>query len=241
MPKLAAFISYNRIDNSYKDHYQVGFSVNGNNFRQGAVYIPVYSYREMDCAAEIAANFSITNDNAIETAEYFEFHDLHRLLRVYKYIDLVEYANQAQHSTEKPICDNEALLIAQNFLDVLPHRKPQSHAINRFDDEIIVNFTGVLSGLPNHAFPTTITLSPHGDVMSAIHYFFDYEILDTADIISVRTALATLPHQSDKIRLTNYSLVYDFADSVLMPFYRFEGYSHCGAPFVFEVSAICFN
>jgi len=240
--KLANFIVPERTDNSYKNHYQIGFPLPKSNFRQGAIYLPAYSFRSEDCVQEFAAVFPSNYTDMTETAEHFEFHSTDWLLQVHKYIDFMRYESLAPAASGEPMCDEGAIAAAQMFLDeFLPHRKPQTPEVIRFDNEIIVEFTGLLSGLPNRAFPTTITLSIFGEVLAAAHYFFDYEILDTADIISVRASLAKLPPQDNKVRLTGYFLAYELIDSVLIPVYHFEGYGQCGTPFVYQVSAVCFE
>jgi len=243
-PRFANFIAYERACSDYKNHYQIGFPIPKNDFRQGAIYLPLYSFRDEDCVRQFAAVFSPNDTDVAEIAEYFEFYGANWNLQVHKYIDFMRYENPVPYadSSGEYICDEGAIAAAQEFLDAyLPHRKPQHPEVIRFDNEIVVEFTGLLSGLPNRAFPTTITLNAYGDVLCADHYFFDYEILDTADIISVRAALSKLPQQNNKVRLSGYFLAYELIDSVLIPVYFFEGYTQCGTPIAYQVSAVCFE
>jgi len=240
--RLTNFMMQEQASNSYKDHYHIGFPIPKNSLRQGAVYLPVYFAKDEHEAKAIAATFGGNDAIATETAEYFEFHGTNWRLQVHRYIDLIIYENLSPKAFGERLCDDGILAAAQAFLEsFLPHRKPQSSEIYRFDDEVVIEFTGLLSGLPNRGFPTTITLNAFGDVITATHYYFDYEILDMADIISARAALTKLPQQNDKIRLTSYYLAYDLVDSVLIPIYFFEGHTPCGTPFAYQVNAICFE
>ena len=239
--------SYRQVDRGYENFYHIAFPIPKNSLRQGTVYLPIYSNREEDCAMQLLSAFSVEDSHATEEREYFEIRDHQKILRIYKYIDLLEFENLPASVGQdrfqgEPVCDDAALTLAQDFLDAfLPHRKPYDTKITRHGHEIVVEFTSHLANLPSRAFPTQITLDSHGNVLRANHFFFDYEVLDSTDIIPVKSALAKLPQDhSEKIRLTGYTLIYDLVDSVLMPVYRFEGQKTCGTPFIYQVTALKF-
>lgn len=242
--KLTNVIIYDRLDTGYRDFYSIGFNMPKNSLRQGAVYLPIYSYREQECILQFLTAFSMEGAEITETDEYFEALDAEGVLRVYRFIDLLEYENLRNYASGRPISNENAVLAAQSFMDrFLPHQKPYNTGVSRDSDDgkIVVKFTGYLSNLPNQALTSQITLDQSGNIIRARHFFFDYEVLDAADIITVKSALAELPRDHDeKIHLSGYSLIYDFEDSVLMPFYHFEGKTACGEPFSYQVCALKF-
>ena len=217
-------VLWEKTDAGYKDHYHIGFPMPKNSLRRGTVYLPVYSVREEHHLWQIIAPFDMLGAAVTEYDEYFEAATADETLRIYKFIDLLEYDNSRRGRAEEAT-DEVAVEIAENFmLGNLPHKKPYDTHITREDDAIKVKFTGQLAGLPNNAFPTEIIMDSHGNITSAAHFFFDYEALGSADVISVKEALARLPRDYDhKISLKGYDLVYGFEDSVLVPLYYFFG------------------
>jgi len=233
-----------KTDSSYKDHYHIGFAMPKNSLRQGSVYMPIYSNHDEQCLQHMAASFGMFGASITENHDYFEAQYGDKTLRLYRYIDYLEYKNIAEYDDTEQISDETALNLALNFLEKsLPHPliKPYDTKIKHSDDHITVQFVEYLSNIPNRAFPTEVVLDVYGNVISAGHFFFDYEILGAADIITARTALTELPKiVENKVHLTGYQLVYDFEDSVLMPVYRFWGHTSCGTDFEWDINALRF-
>jgi len=228
-------------DSTYKEYYHVGFPMPKNSLRRGTVYLPLYSMREEHHLWQITIPFAMQDAEVTEHDEYFEVSAEKESLRIYRFIDLVEYESFHRNKTT-PIDDSAALEIAENFLhDFLSHKKPYDTKVIREDNEIKASFTQHLAALPNAAFPTEITMDACGNIMRAAHFFFDYEAIGSADIISVRTALSRLPRDhEDRIGLKGYDLVYGFEDSVLVPVYRFYGECPDGILFEYHIGALKF-
>ena len=230
-----------QVDSGYVDYYHIGFPMPKNSLRQGTVYLPVYSQREREHLWQIITPFSMDGAEITENDEYFEAAADKEVLRIYRYIDLLEYEN-LQGDKRRPISSEAARTVAEEFLDeFLQHKKPYDVTIRREKDGWRVLFAGKLGGLPNMAFPTEITLDAYGNVKHVSHYFFEYEALGAADVITVRAALSLLPREDvGMVQLKSYDLVYGFEDSVLMPVYRFFGEYADGAPFEYAVKALRF-
>jgi len=239
---LANVISHVKIDSEYKEYYHIGFTMPKNSLRQGTVYLPVYSMREREHICKMTVPFSMGDAEIVEHDEYFEATAQGETLRIYRFIDLLEYENLQENRADELIDNYAARKMAEEFLEeFLPHKKPYDVMVRRDDDKWVVKFVRHLSNLPNPAFPTEISLDAYGNVVKVVHYFFDYEALDTADVITVKAALAQLPRDhEDKVSLRGYDLVYGFENSVLVPVYRFYGEYACGAGFEECVRALKF-
>ena len=231
-----------QIDSGYKDYYHVGFPMPKNSLRQGTVYLPVYSAREREQLWQIMVPFSMGDVEIIENDEYFEAEADGEILRIYRYIDLLEYENIQGERAGKLIDENVARNTAQEFLEeFLPSKKPYDVTARRDGSDWVVRFAGQLGSMANIAFPTEITLDVYGNVVKVSHYFFEYEALGSANVITVKAALAQLPREDGRrVHLKGYELVYGFEDSVLVPMYRFYGKCAGGVNFEEFVHALRF-
>jgi len=231
-------------DSGYKDYYHIGFPMPRNSLRQGTVYLPVYSVRDVKQMQEMMEAFDIGYAPIVYNDEFFEASMGGQTLRIYRYIDLLEYENDNRSRTGMMIDESEARDAAVEFFErYLPHKKPYDVAVWREsgNDEWIVSFVGQLGGLANRAFPTEIVMDDYGNIMRASHYFFEYEALGTADVITVRAALAQLPREEGRrVHLKGYEMVYGFENSVLVPVYRFYGKCAGGVEFEELVGALRF-
>lgn len=240
---LSNNVSQVQIDSGYKEYYHIGFPMPKNSLRQGTVYLPVYSENERESLWRIVVPFSMGNAKIIENDEYFEVAADGEILRIYRYIDFLEYENLQEGRAGKPIDGSAANEIAKEFLEeLLRYKKPYDMTVQRDGDNWIVKFAGHLSGLANNAFPTEITLDAYGNVVRVSHYFFEYEALGSADIITVRAALSQLPREDGRrVHLKGYELAYAFEDSILVPVYKFYGKCADGVEFEEFVSALKFH
>ncbi|MCL2574212.1 MAG: hypothetical protein FWE34_06665 [Defluviitaleaceae bacterium] len=241
---IANNISQIKFENGYKNYYHIGFPMPKNDLRQGTVYLPVYSEREREHLWDIMLPFSMDDAEITETNEYFEATAEGETLRIYRYLDLLEYENANEGKISDLIEEDTAKKIAKDFLEeILLHKKPYDVTAEHNGDNWIIEFAGELGGLPNRAFPTIITLDNYGNVTEASHFFFEYEALDIIDMITMRIALSQLPREDadeGKVHLKGYELVYGFEDSVLVPMYRFYGGYAGGREFDEMVGALRF-
>ena len=239
---IANNISQAVYDSGYKDYYHIGFPMPKNSLRQGTVYLPMYSAREREHLGQMLMLFSMGDIEIVETDEYFKAETDAEILRIYRYIDLLEYENAQRGAEDELIDENMAQELARGFLEkFLPQEKPHDISVRISGGYWIVRFAGQLGGLPNIAFPTEITLDIYGNIVKVSHYFFEYEALGYADVITVRSALAQLPREEGRrVHLQGYELVYKFEDSVLVPMYRFYGKCADGTAYEEFVGALKF-
>ena len=239
---LTNMMPHRELDNSYMEHYQTDFPLPKNNLHQGTVYLPVYNLHEEQCFWRFLSAFGMDSAEITELDDYFEASTSDDVLRIHKFFDLLEYENLQIGLDNETVSDKEALAIAKDFMSrFLLHDMPYDAEISRDGNHIVIKHSTHLSGLPNHAFPTHITMDTGGNLIGADHFFFDYESLGAADIITIRAALNQLPRDHiGKIHLTGYQLVYDIEDSILMPFYRFEGHGAQGESVIYHVLALKF-
>ena len=244
--KIANNVLFEADDSGFEETYHIGFAMPKNGLRRGTVYLPEYSEREEACMRGFAAHFGMGDVFITEQHDFFEAQDADGVLRMYKYIDYLEFENLAERHSAEAVTDCRAAEIAQSFLNKnLPGGvaalAPFDVKVSRDDSHITVKLISYLSNLPNHAFPTEVVMDFYGNMMSAKHFYFEYEALDHADVITMRAALGRLPDDVDKkIHLTGYQLIYDFEHSVLMPVYRFWGHAADGTDFEWDVSALKF-
>lgn len=229
-------------DSGYTDYYHIGFPMPKNSLRQGTVYLPVYSVREREELWKIILPFSMGNVEIVENDEYFEASADGETLRIFRYVDLLEYEDVRRTKTGRPIGENTAQELAEEFLDTfLPHKKPYDVTVKGNDGGWSVRFAGQLGGLSNIAFPTEIELDIYGNIVKVSHYFFEYEALGYADMITIRAALAQLPREEGRmVYLKEYELLYGLENSVLVPMYRFYGKDTHGIAFEEFVGALRF-
>jgi len=231
-----------RIDDGYKEYYDISFAMPRNSLRQGTVWLPVYSVREREQLWQVILPFAMGDAEVVEHDEYFEATADGETLRIYRFIDLLEYENLQGERAGESIDEAEARRTAKGFLEeFLPRKQPHDTHISYDDGNWIVRLEGHLSSLPNTAFPTDITLDAYGNITWASHFFFEYEALGTADVITVKAALAQLSREHEgKVDLKGFDLVYAFEDSVIVPVYRFYGEYGCGMRFEENVKALRF-
>ncbi|MCL2376152.1 MAG: hypothetical protein FWC76_02030 [Defluviitaleaceae bacterium] len=235
-------VSRVKIDNRYREYYDISFVMPKNSLKQGTVWLPVYSVREREHLWQVILPFAMGDAEIVEHDEYFEAVADGETLRIYRFIDLLEYENLQGEKAGKLIDDGAARKIAEEFLEeFLPRKQPYDVSVGHKGDNWVVRFEGHLSSLPNAAFPTEITLDAYGNIIEVSHFFFEYEALGTADVITVKAALAQLPREHEgKVDLKRFDLMYCFEDSVLVPVYRFYGEYGCGACFEECVKALRF-
>ena len=240
---LANNLSQAKYDSAYKDYYHIGFPMPKNSLRQGTVYLPAYSENEREELWDIIVPFAMSDAEIVENDEYFEVAADGEMLRIYRYLDLLEYENLRGDRATELISQDEAQKVAEEFLEeFLPRKKPYDVMVWRGDGGWVVRFAERLGGLANIAFPTEITVDAHGNIIQVSHYFFEYEALGTADVITVRAALAQLPRiEGRRVHLKGYEMAYGFEDSVLVPVYRFYGKCAGGVEFEETVPALRFN
>jgi len=239
---LANSISQATYDSGYKDYYHIGFPIPRHSLRQGTVYLPVYSENEREHLWRIIVPFSMGDVDIVENGEFFEATADGETLRIYRYIDLLEYEN-AHRAGSGVLIDEEAVQgVAKEFLQEFLHcKKPYNVTVRHDGSGWTVRFEEQLGGLTNTAFPTEITFDNYGNIVRVSHYFFDYEALGAADVITARAALAQLPREDGRrVHLSKYEIVYAFEDSVLVPMYRFYGKCADGVDFEEFVYALKF-
>jgi len=240
---LSNRIFFENTDRSYKDYYQSDLKLHKNSLRQAAVYLPMYSVTTDEDVQRFAESFGMDMDLAQHFDDYVLLANDTHLLRIYSFLDLIEYEKFSDSAPkDTPICCADAKEIARNFAkDNLYMHLPFELELSRCADAITVTLTESLGKIPNLAFPTTITFDTHGNIISAIHFYFEYEELARGDLSSPHFAMSKLPklcQSGEKIRITQHKVAYVFADSILQPTHIFQGYYPDGNAFIYHVPAI---
>jgi len=239
---LSNRIFYERADRGYRDFYESSLPLHRNDLRQAAVFLPVYSVTCDSDVERFAALFDMLGAQRFYADEYVRIYDDSRVLTVYNFLDMIEFEQTFASVDEGYISDEKAKEIARNFAKNHLHlNMPYDVEITRAGQEIEVALTEKLGKIPNHAFPTTITLDQNGNVTRLTHFYFEYEELARGDLLTPHAALSALPRLHEGIARSNsYKLVYIFEQSILQPAYIFNGSFPCGTPFSQHVPAIKF-
>jgi len=249
LPFNAKEMAANAGASGYRDYYQTDFPMPKNSLAIGTAWIPIYSMGEERHISELLSAFDMPSAEIIEYDEYFEAHypnetSSRKTLRIYKALDLIEYESRTKDFGKEEIDNDKALEIADAFLhNTLLYAPPYYTEITRYSKEIKLTFARHLESLPNLAFPTYVIMDLAGNITSISHFYFEYEAIGNADIITLKQALALLPKCSEhgKIHIHNYQLVYAFEDSIIVPAYRFRGQMPCGGAFEEYVNALKFK
>jgi hypothetical protein len=233
-------IYFERPDRSYRDFYQSDLPLHRNNLRQAAVYLPIYSITEYDDIWPFIESFGMEGAEISQTDEYFLIQDGPRTLRIYEFLDLLEFEQHPTNPLNETIDDDKAKAIAKDFVKQnLLIRGPYEIELKRADNKILINIIQTLGKIANRAFPSEIVMDYFGNILFARHFYFEYEELGRGDLMTASAAMAALPrNHSGKARITAFELAYVFSESILQPAYVFHGYYPCGQPFSHFVTAI---
>ncbi|MCL2169752.1 MAG: hypothetical protein FWB74_06995 [Defluviitaleaceae bacterium] len=245
------------VDRGYSEYYRSELSLHKNSLRQAAVFLPVYSLTTDGDVARFMEAFGMEGAAVSVYPDYFRADcGGGRVLRIYRYMDLIEFemdpgtvpspaspdraAKVPKDVGQSPISSVRAGEIAKEFAQSHFYMNlPHDVAVTGRDGGFHVSLIELLGKIPNLAFPTTITMDNYGNILTATHFYFEYEELARGDIMTPRAALPALPREHvGQATIESYELVYIFAQSILQPAYIFRGYYPCGTPFTHPVSAI---
>lgn len=239
---LANRVHHETFDRSYRNFYQSDIRLHRNPLRQTAVYLPMYSVTEEADLQRFLTNFEMENAEIFEYQDYFLAKCGYRLLRAFRFLDLIEYEGVVS-TTGAKIYEHEAQIIAEGFAQQHLFLQPPFDTETKYHENgFTITFIENLGKIPNRAFPTVIEVDNHGNVIHISHFYFEYEELGRGDLITPHAAMTLLPqnHQG-KIRIKKYQLAFVFADSILQPVYIFSGTYPDGSPFNAQVPAIRFD
>jgi hypothetical protein len=234
-------IIYEKTDRGYRDFYSSDLPLHMDSLRQGAVFVPVYSVTDDSEFLGLLRSFGMEGACVYHEEEYSLAKKDGRSLRVYRFLNLLEYESTlCQAAILWDIGNIEARDIAAAFArEHLFLKEPFETEITRNGDLIVVAFYENLGKILNRAFPTFITLDNRGNIREVSHFYFEYEELGRSDIMTPRAALADLPRNHEgKIRITDFELAYVFTNSVLQPTYTFIGITEDGSAFSYCVVAL---
>jgi len=230
---------------TYRDYYYSDIPLHRNDLRQAAAFLPIYSITEKDDVARFLTSFALEEAILYEDDEYFLLRCEGGVeLRIYRFLDKLVYSFEPQPSHENnQVSIEKAEEIARNFV------KRHLFLTGGFDttatiyfDGYLISFFENLGKIPNKAFPTTVLVDGFGNVVAVEHFYFEYEELLRADLLTAAEAAAHLPrNRSGRGRINNVELVYVFADSILQPAYIFRGVYENGEGFVHVVNGLKFE
>ena len=221
---LANRIHHETVDRSYRNFYQSDIRLHRNPLRQSAVYLPMYSVTEEGGLQTFLSNFDMTCAEIFEYDDYFLAKCGLRLLRVFRFLDLVEYEGVSLPGPGSvEIYGRKARSIAEDFA------RGNLFLQYPFDVETVQHSRGFtvtilenLGKIPNRAFPTTIEVDNFGNITFVSHFYFEYEELARGDLITPHTAMTLLPQNHEgRVRIKKYELAFTFKDSILQPVYTF--------------------
>ena len=209
----------------YQNYYQSDIALNSNSLRQAAVYLPIYSITEEVDLQQFLENFNLEDAQIYNNEDYFKAELDGKILRVYKFLDLIEYeANGNNQHAHEIISKENATEIAKNFAsNHFFMQQPFETKTTKNGDFFTITFTENLGKIPNKDFQSFVLIDFYGNITSAKHFYFEYEEIGRKDMLTPRQAAASLPqHNQPKKSITNYEIAYIFQNSVLQPAYIFQ-------------------
>ncbi|MCL2619495.1 MAG: hypothetical protein FWD97_00995 [Defluviitaleaceae bacterium] len=239
---LANRVHHETFDRSYRNFYQSDIRLHRNPLRQTAVYLPMYSVTEESDLQRFLTSFEMEHAEIFEYEDYFLAKCGHRLLRAFRFLDLIEYEG-VSNPIGGEIYERKARSIAEDFArQRLFLQLPFDVETKQHEGGFTVTFIENLGKIPNRAFPTVVEVDNYGNITHVSHFYFEYEELGRGDLITPHAAMTLLPQNHEgKIRIKKYELAFVFADSILQPVYIFNGTYPDGSPFQAQVSAVHFN
>ena len=230
----------NRIyfETSKSDHRQFAGSLNKNNLRQAAVFLPAYSPTCYDAIKHFTEIFDMQNAAEEINKDYTMIATPYSTLRVYHFLNLIEYERNRplNPQMQENISNKDAEIIASQYAEkFLLLQKPYEVSVIRQAASIEVIFQEVLGKIKNHAFPTKVTLDLHGNLLAISHFHFEYEEIARGDLM---TAYAALQSLNTPISSLQHELAYIFMQSILQPVHIFTGKYTCGTSFTHHIPAI---
>ncbi|MCL2415652.1 MAG: hypothetical protein FWD01_02460 [Defluviitaleaceae bacterium] len=227
-----------------KENMIVDANIGNEITEQMEVFLPKYGVNDEESVYIFQSIFGM-NEIPFDTFdEFFEFVDDNGALRVYRYLDFIEYFNfkeGAAKNTENEMLTTAAAqgLATQMLQNYFPNFRYMDIEIKEHQNGFDIAFFPPLYDLPNLGFPTEIFLDSFGNLLSLSHYYFDYEPLGSADMIPLAEILNN--HGLNFDYLVSYKLVYGFEDSILQPIYQFFGIDDYGQEFMKYIRALRFN
>jgi hypothetical protein len=180
-----------------------------------------------------------------ETEQYFSCSDENGSVYVSKYGNLINYVTKAAKGEDELITSEEALKIAEDFIDKRFLFLSYEEAETNFDGETYeVCFINRIGNIKNYSFTTSVTLNANGGVKSLTYYNIHYQRLGSVKTISMETAATRLPldlPDGELIELAKCSLAYIYEDSVVQPAYLFEGVTSTGDAFKCFINAASYG
>jgi len=230
-----------RYEYGYRIQYDLDFPMPKSSLVQLAAYLPVYNTKDEQDLDYFLSLFGMKDSDILQNLEYFEIVGNNRNLKIYKNLDFIEYTYN-NLSKNNIIDHTEALNIATEFMQAyLPHFVIDNAELSYNDNGFEVIISKNINHIPDNAFPTNIVMDIYGNILYISHYYFEYERLGAADIISFAEALNKLPTNfGEKAVIKSHSIVYLFEDSILQPMYQFEIKTADQNVLVYNVKALRF-
>lgn len=214
-----------RIAKNIDSLYDMNFNMTQPTRRYLQTYLPRYLFTAPEDASVYASLFGLESDYA-DAEDFYRFISEESRLDIYKYFSFIHYtafAEQMYSAVDKTTAVN----IAKSFIEerALP-LSPYETVVLTNDTGHIVSFYTKLGGLVNHAFPTTVTLTPDGQILELRYYPLAFESIAQTRIKTIKEACNELPvdyPEGTVIDLKSGELVYFFENSVVQPAYLFSG------------------
>lgn len=207
-------------------------------------YLPLYIVRNSEDALYYSSAFDITQ-NFHETDEHYIYENNDEKLYIYKFGGLVNYKKDYQSDTNKVITDEDAIKLAQSFIeDKFLKLNFIETNITHKNKTIVVSFINHLANVENYSFITEVEMANDGTVIELDYYDIKFEKLTNTKIKPMYDAYYELPldeQNSEFVDLKKCSLVYFFENSIVQPAYLFEGETISGDSFKCFIKASVYN
>ena len=207
-------------------------------------YIVKFSEVTLQSASAYANLFNI-NEDFFEDELSFVFKNEKGRLTVYKHLNQINYrAVQVKTTPDMPVINSEdAVKMAVDFLK--KKRLPFSYeeALVAFDGEFYkVTLINKLKGIPLFAFNNVITVDKAGNVVNVDYFYAGFARHGSCELLDVRIASekAGIFFTDEEFENAKVSIIYIYADSIIVPGYLIEGTAQDGNSFRKIVNAARF-
>ena len=207
-------------------------------------YIVKFSEVTLQNASNYANLFNI-NEEFFEDELFFVFKNEKEQLTVCKHLNQINYRLIQTEQNQVPVINNEkdAARVAVDFLK--KKRLPFSYeeALVGFDGEFYkVTLINKLNGIPLLAFNNIITIDKMGNVVNVDYFYAEFAKHGSCELLDVRTACerAGVFLTDEEFENAKISIIYIYADSIIVPGYLIEGKTQNGSDFRKIVNAAGF-
>ena len=212
-------------------------------------YIVKFSEATLSTVSHYAYLFNI-KEEFFDDELYFVFKNEEEQLTVYKHLNQINY--KRLQTKEEPLQelgaitvnnDEDAVNTAVNFLKKNRLQFSYEESLVGFDGEFYkVTLINKLSGIAMLAFNNTVILDKRGNVVNVDYFYAEFSKHGSCELLSLRDACerSGVFFTDEVLENAEVSIIYMYADSIIVPGYLIEGQLQDGSCFRKIVNAACF-